>query len=202
MMTMEEVADDDNLGRAFAEVAANRGAPGADGRSIDEVREHLCELLPDVRCRLLDGTHRPGMIRRVWIPKPGGGQYGLGIPGGYALEHLRSLGVRICVMTRKNYGRRRRATCRRCGRTFRRTRPGHQFCSGACRQAAWVAQGGLQRASSHDMEVLGLKMKTRAPAVTHACPLCGFVHQAKKLRRRRHEPVVASVVPFKRKLKD
>ena len=79
-MTMEEVADDDNLRRAFAEVAANRGAPGADGRSVDEVRAHLSELLPVVRRRLLDGTYRPGMIRRVWIPKPGGGERGLGIP--------------------------------------------------------------------------------------------------------------------------
>jgi group II intron reverse transcriptase/maturase len=79
-MTMEEVADDDNLRRAFAEVAQNRGAPGADGRSIEEVRTHLHELLPVLRRRLLDGTYRPGMIRRVWIPKPGGGERGLGIP--------------------------------------------------------------------------------------------------------------------------
>ena len=79
-MTMEEVASDENLIRAFAEVARNRGAPGPDGRSIDEVREHLDELLPVLRCRLLDGTYRPGMIRRVWIPKPGGGERGLGIP--------------------------------------------------------------------------------------------------------------------------
>jgi group II intron reverse transcriptase/maturase len=79
-MTMEEVANDDNLRDAFAEVAQNRGAPGADGRSIAEVRAHLHELLPVVRRRLLDGTYRPGLIRRVWIPKPGGGARGLGIP--------------------------------------------------------------------------------------------------------------------------
>jgi RNA-directed DNA polymerase len=79
-MTMEEVASDENLRRAFAEVARNRGAPGPDGRSIDEVRAHLDELLPVLRRHLLDGTYRPGMIRRVWIPKPGGGERGLGIP--------------------------------------------------------------------------------------------------------------------------
>lgn len=79
-MTMEEVASDENLVRAFAEVARNRGAPGPDGRSIDEVREYLDELLPVLRRNLLDGTYRPGMIRRVWIPKPGGGERGLGIP--------------------------------------------------------------------------------------------------------------------------
>ncbi len=79
-MTMEEVASEENLIRAFGEVAQNRGAPGPDGRSIDEVREHLDELLPVLRRHLLDGTYRPGMIRRVWIPKPGGGERGLGIP--------------------------------------------------------------------------------------------------------------------------
>jgi hypothetical protein len=67
-MTMEEVASDENLRRAFAEVAQNRGAPGPDGRSIGEVREHLPELLPVLRRRLLDGIYSPGMIRRVWIP--------------------------------------------------------------------------------------------------------------------------------------
>jgi len=79
-MTMEKVTNHDNLIHAFEEVAQNRGAPGADGRSIDEVRTHLHELLPTLRRRLLDGTYRPGLIRRVWIPKPGGGQRGLGIP--------------------------------------------------------------------------------------------------------------------------
>jgi len=29
---------------------------------------------------LLEGRYQPGMIRRVWIPKPGGGERGLGIP--------------------------------------------------------------------------------------------------------------------------
>jgi retron-type reverse transcriptase len=80
MMTMEEVASEENLIRAFGEVAQNRGAPGPDGQSIDEVHKHLGELLSVVRRRLLDGSYRPGMIRRVWIPKPGGGERGLGIP--------------------------------------------------------------------------------------------------------------------------
>ena len=80
-MTMEEeVARDENLIRAFAEVARNRGAPGPDGQSIDDVRRHMDELLPVLSRNLVEGTYRPGMIRRVWIPKPGGGERGLGIP--------------------------------------------------------------------------------------------------------------------------
>jgi group II intron reverse transcriptase/maturase len=79
-MTMETVADQANLLRAFERVAANRGAPGVDGKSVQEVREHLPRLLPKLHEELLEGTYRPGNIRRVWIPKPGGGQRGLGIP--------------------------------------------------------------------------------------------------------------------------
>jgi RNA-directed DNA polymerase len=78
-MTMEEVASEQNLRAAFREVASNKGAPGPDRRSIDEVRKHLEELVPALSRELLDGSYRPGMIRRVWIPKPGG-QRGLGIP--------------------------------------------------------------------------------------------------------------------------
>lgn len=76
--TMEEVTS--HLWSAFQKVASNRGAPGPDGRSIEEVRKHLGELLPSLTDELLDGSYIPGAIRRVWIPKAGGGQRGLGIP--------------------------------------------------------------------------------------------------------------------------
>ena len=79
-MTMEEVASKDNLMGAFEKVASNDGAPGPDQQSVDEVREHLDVVLPALRRELLEGTYRPGLIRRVWIPKAGGGQRGLGIP--------------------------------------------------------------------------------------------------------------------------
>ena len=79
-MTMQEVASEENLKRAFQQVASNRGAPGPDRQSIDEVREHLAEILPALHRELLVGSYEPGDIRRVWIPKAGGGQRGLGIP--------------------------------------------------------------------------------------------------------------------------
>jgi group II intron reverse transcriptase/maturase len=80
MMTMEEVAKIENLMKAFENVASNKGAPGPDRQSIEEVREHLDTLLPGLHRALLDGSYVPGMIRRKWIPKPGGGERGLGIP--------------------------------------------------------------------------------------------------------------------------
>jgi group II intron reverse transcriptase/maturase len=76
--TMEEVAN--NLKRAFQKVASNKGAPGPDGQSIDEMRKQIDTLLPQLSVELIEGKYYPGNIRRVWIPKGGGGQRGLGIP--------------------------------------------------------------------------------------------------------------------------
>ena len=67
--TVETVIE--RLASAFAAVAANKGAPGPDGRSVAWVREHLAELLPVLSDALLAGTYIPGDIRRVWIPKSG-----------------------------------------------------------------------------------------------------------------------------------
>lgn len=79
-MTMEEVASDENLRRAFAQVASNDGAPGPDRQTVEEVKKHLDEILAMLRRELHSCSYRPGNIRRVWIPKSGGGQRGLGIP--------------------------------------------------------------------------------------------------------------------------
>jgi len=79
-LVMEEIANERNLEIAFKNVAANKGAPGPDGKSIEEVRKHLPLMLPQLAKSLLNGTYQPGDIRRVWIPKSGGGQRGLGIP--------------------------------------------------------------------------------------------------------------------------
>lgn len=76
--TMEAVVV--RLREAFENVASNKGAPGPNGQTIDEVREHLDETLSKLKTSLLEGTYQPGDIRRVWIPKAGGGQRGLGIP--------------------------------------------------------------------------------------------------------------------------
>jgi RNA-directed DNA polymerase len=77
---LERVASAPNLARALLNVARNQGAAGVDGCSIAEVLAIAPRLLPRLRRELLSGAYRPGDIRRVWIPKPGGGQRGLGIP--------------------------------------------------------------------------------------------------------------------------
>ena len=77
---LDGAAAEPNLAQALLHVLRNHGAPGVDGRTVEEVVTHAPKLLPRLRRELLSGGYRPGDIRRVWIPKPGGGQRGLGIP--------------------------------------------------------------------------------------------------------------------------
>jgi len=66
--------------RAWKRVKANKGAAGVDGRSIQATAEYLREHWPRIRRELLSGEYRPSPVRRVAIPKPGGGERELGIP--------------------------------------------------------------------------------------------------------------------------
>jgi RNA-directed DNA polymerase len=77
-LAMEEVVR--NLQSAFMKVAANQGAPGPDRQSIEALRKCLPTVMPKLSTGLLDGSYLLGDIRRVWIPKAGGGERGLGIP--------------------------------------------------------------------------------------------------------------------------
>jgi group II intron reverse transcriptase/maturase len=77
---LEQMASAPNMARALLNVARNKGAAGVDGQSVEVVMTHARGLMPKLRESLLGGTYQPGDIRRVWIPKPDGGQRGLGIP--------------------------------------------------------------------------------------------------------------------------
>jgi RNA-directed DNA polymerase len=77
---LEEVASVANLAQALLKVIRNQGAPGVDGQTVEEAQEDAASFIAVVRHALLTGCYRPGDVRRVWLPKPGGGQRGLGIP--------------------------------------------------------------------------------------------------------------------------
>ena len=70
----------ENMARAWKRVKANKGSAGVDGRTVQDTGEYLKQAWPDIRRRLLDGSYRPEPVRRVGIPKPGGGMRELGIP--------------------------------------------------------------------------------------------------------------------------
>ena len=79
----DKVARSDVLWKAWGEVRANRGAPGVDGVSIDDVvRSGVGDFLEELAERLRTGSYRPRPLRRVYIPKPGrpGQLRPLGIP--------------------------------------------------------------------------------------------------------------------------
>lgn len=69
-----------NLVMAWKRVKANRGSAGVDGKSIAATADYLKTHWPRIREALLDGSYRPAPVRRVQIPKPGGGMRELGIP--------------------------------------------------------------------------------------------------------------------------
>jgi group II intron reverse transcriptase/maturase len=77
---MEKVVARENMRAALKRVEENKGAGGIDGVQVDELRDLLREVWPQVREQLLQGTYQPKPVRRVEIPKPGGGTRLLGIP--------------------------------------------------------------------------------------------------------------------------
>lgn len=76
----EEVFKRENLLAALARVQDNKGAPGIDGMTVEELPDHLRAHWEGIRARLERGTYQPSPVKRVEIPKPGGGIRLLGIP--------------------------------------------------------------------------------------------------------------------------
>lgn len=77
---MEEVVSPSNLRAALKRVKRNKGSPGVDGMSVDELPAFLLESWPEIREQLLTGRYQPQAVRRKVIPKSGGGERELGIP--------------------------------------------------------------------------------------------------------------------------
>jgi RNA-directed DNA polymerase len=77
---MEEVVSGPNLRRALKRVQANKGSPGVDGMTVQELPDHLRQEWPRLKEQLLAGSYRSQPVRRVELPKPDGGVRQLGIP--------------------------------------------------------------------------------------------------------------------------
>src|SRR3954464_5630317 len=77
----DKICREDVLGHAYALARANAGAPGVDGVTFAQIEASGVEAwLAGLREDLVTKTYRPDAVRRVMIPKPGGGERPLGIP--------------------------------------------------------------------------------------------------------------------------
>ena len=76
----DEVLRRETLNRAWAQVRANKGAPGVDGVTIDDFVAWMHEHKETVLAALRDGSYQPSPVRRKDIPKAGGGTRMLGVP--------------------------------------------------------------------------------------------------------------------------
>ena len=80
MQLMEAVVERENMLVALKRVESNGGAAGVDEMTVEELRRYLKEHWPRIKKELLEGRYQPQPVRRVEIPKPGGGKRQLGIP--------------------------------------------------------------------------------------------------------------------------
>lgn len=77
---MERVVERNNAKVAMKRVRKNKGGPGIDGMTVDELPKYLGENWEAIRAQLLDGTYQPSPVKRQEIPKSDGGVRELGIP--------------------------------------------------------------------------------------------------------------------------
>jgi len=77
---IERMLERGNMLKALQAVEANRGAAGVDGVEVKQLRAYLREHWVEIREQILSGNYEPRPVRRVDIPKPGGGTRMLGIP--------------------------------------------------------------------------------------------------------------------------
>lgn len=77
---LERVLTRPNLQAALKRVRQNKGSPGTDGMTVEELPEYLREHWTHLREQLLGGSYQPKAVRRQTIPKSGGGVRELGIP--------------------------------------------------------------------------------------------------------------------------
>jgi RNA-directed DNA polymerase len=77
---MEQILERDNMFRALHRVRSNKGAPGVDGMTVEQLGGYLRRHWLKIRDDLLNGRYAPLPVRRKTIPKTDGGERLLGIP--------------------------------------------------------------------------------------------------------------------------
>lgn len=80
MELIEKILSDENLTQAIKRVKANKGAPGVDKVTVDQIDEHFMIHKEEIKSQIRNRKYRPQPVRLVYIPKPNGKKRPLGIP--------------------------------------------------------------------------------------------------------------------------
>lgn len=80
MELMSAIIEPNNMHLAYRRVTRNKGSAGVDGMHVEQLKAYLQQHWPTLKQQLVDGTYQPQPVRKVEIPKPGGGKRMLGIP--------------------------------------------------------------------------------------------------------------------------
>ncbi len=80
MKLMEKILSEENLEMAIRKVKQNKGAPGVDKMTVQEVEQWFEQYREELISKIMDKQYRPMPVKRVYIPKPNGKQRPLGIP--------------------------------------------------------------------------------------------------------------------------
>jgi RNA-directed DNA polymerase len=77
---LERMVERENMMKAYKQVVKNKGSAGIDGMPVDDLKAFLQAEWADIKMELLSGSYKPKPVKRVEIPKPGGGRRKLGVP--------------------------------------------------------------------------------------------------------------------------
>lgn len=80
MELIEKILSEENLQKAIRKVKKNKGAPGVDKMTVQEVEERFNQYKEELISKILNKQYKPMPVKRVYIPKPNGKQRPLGIP--------------------------------------------------------------------------------------------------------------------------
>lgn len=80
MELIEKILSEENLQKAIRKVKKNKGAPGVDKMTVQEVEEWFNQYKEELISKILNKQYKPMPVKRVYIPKPNGKQRLLGIP--------------------------------------------------------------------------------------------------------------------------
>lgn len=75
-----KILENENLREAWKRVRANKGAPGIDGMEAGDFPGFYRKHWEVIRAKLEDGSYQPSPVKRIYIPKSGGGQRAIGVP--------------------------------------------------------------------------------------------------------------------------